>query len=88
MQNAVLIGPFADRAGFEAFVAKTQLDPGYGAKVKTTLAQAARAEATMKQLAGDKRYPEVREAAQRFHDLPAQAYLVAHRPRPAEFRGG
>lgn len=84
--RAVVIGPFADRAAFDAFLATAQKDPGYGAKVKAAMAQAAAAEAEANKLLADKRYPEVQGAAQKLHDAMAQAYFVAHTPRTAEFR--
>lgn len=86
VEKTVVVRPFADRAEFDAFLAKAQKDPGYGAKVKAAMAEAAMAEAAARKLLADKRYPEVQAAALKLHDALAQAYFVAHTPRTAEFR--
>ncbi|MGE5531120.1 MAG: glycoside hydrolase family 10 protein, partial [Bacteroidota bacterium] len=86
IEKARQVGPFATQAEFDAFCAKAQRDPGYGAKVTAALAAAAAADKQAAQLLADKKYPEVQAAAQKLHESLAEAYIVAHRPRAAEFR--
>ncbi|MHB8994370.1 MAG: glycoside hydrolase family 10 protein [Armatimonadota bacterium] len=86
IEKARKVGPFADQAEYDAFCAKAQRDPGYGPKVTAALAAAAAADKQAKQLLAAKRYPEVQAAAQKLHEALAEAYIVAHRPRTAEFR--
>lgn len=87
MAAARQVRPFPTMDDFSSFMRMARQDPVFGAKVAEALARANAAEAVVRQLMAEGRHPEARWAAHQWHEALVQAYAVAHRPRPGEFRG-
>ncbi|MEN6645134.1 MAG: family 10 glycosylhydrolase [Armatimonadia bacterium] len=86
LAKAEKVGPYATRTELKAWLDKVTPGSAFADKVKAATAAAAVAEKQAQQLLGDKKYPEVLAAAQKYHDALADSYFVAHTPRTSEFR--
>lgn len=84
--RAIKIGPFSDRAELEQYLRDYPAAGDTAAKIKASLDAAAVAQRRAEDLKAQKRYPEVIVAAAEMRAAFADAYLLAHKPRTAEFR--